>query len=74
MSAAERESVPDLPGFLPEQPPLTLGDHIPTPGAAGAALAAVAPQLVTGGPIFEMVGALSDKLPRLERQDREAGG
>ena len=68
-----REPAPTLPGFLPDAGPLTLADHIPTPSAVGGALAQVAPQLLTGAPVWEMIGALSDKLPHFEA-DREAGG
>jgi len=71
--SADREPAPTLPGFLPDAGPLTLADHIPTPGAAGAALMAVAPEVVTLGPLREAVTALSEKLPHFERPDREAG-
>jgi hypothetical protein len=59
-----------LSGFLPEPGPVRLADF-PSLGAAVAAVWDVLPQVITGQPLREMVGAVSEKLPHF---DREAGG
>jgi hypothetical protein len=63
-------------GIDPLPAPLTLAEHIPPAGIVGDFVMEL-PGLVLGipGNVSEMIGALSDKLPRFSREaDREAGG
>lgn len=53
----------EVGGLEMEAPELSLADHLPTPGAAGDALWAAVPQIVTASPVLEMIDALSERLP-----------